>query len=182
MQVSTTSYLAAATVSAPVRTVPRDTSTAASVTAPTPPAELPPLQILQGAELEKATADFAADVGKMFRAAGISVPPEVMLTSDYAGQVVVANNHPDKARIEAMFKDNPEMRDRYAEISAASSLQRAFEGYEDFTALYQKLQGNPQAQAALVNDRIARNNAQFFMSIGADGAEPFFGGLGRVSA
>ena len=95
---------------------------------------------------------------------------------------MVAHDHPDKARIEQMFEDEPEMRNRFAELSAAHSLQRAVEGHDEFVAAYERLQGSPAAQAALVRDRIAHNKAQFFMNIGADGAEPFFGGLGRISA
>lgn len=182
MQINSASY-------API---PQNTQSRASARESTPAATpdaapqtlhtLPPLRLLQGAELQGATADFAADLGKLFRSAGISVPPDPVLSTDFAGKVVVANDHPDKDRIEQLFVDKPEMRDRFAELSAAHSLQRAVEGYDDFVAAYERLQGNPEAQAALVRDRIAHNKAQFFMNIGADGAEPFFGGLGRVTA
>ncbi|MBC9073048.1 hypothetical protein IAI53_13815 [Thauera sp. CAU 1555] len=182
MQISSASY-------APIpQNTPTRASTRESAPAATPDAApqtlhtLPPLRLLQGAELQGATADFAADLGKLFRSAGISVPPDPVLSMDFAGKVVVANDHPDKDRIEQLFVDKPEMRDRFAELSAAHSLQRAVEGYDDFVAAYERLQGNPEAQAALVRDRIAHNKAQFFMNIGADGAEPFFGGLGRVTA
>lgn len=146
------------------------------------PGTLPPLRLLQGAELPQATAEFAADLGKLFRSAGISVPPDPVLSMDRSGKVVVANAHPDKARIEQLFDDEPEMRNRFAELSSAHQLQRAVENYDDFAAAYARLQGNPAAQGALVRERIAHNSAQFFMNIGADGAEPFFGGLGRVTA
>lgn len=182
MLISATSYVSSPqplSTSAATRTAPA----AAEVETPPPLLQdLPPLQLLQGKDLPQATADFADDLGRLFRAAGVSVPPEPVLTMDYAGKVVVANDHPDKARIEQVFDDEPEMRNRFAELSGAHSLQRAVEGYDQFAASYASLQGNPAAQAALVRDRIAHNKAQFFMNIGADGAEPFFGGLGRVSA
>lgn len=181
MQVSATSHLAV-TQTAALRQTQRAPAQSPAAEETAVPRELPPLKLLQGKDLAAATADFAADLGKMFRAAGISVPPEPMLTSDLAGRVVVANDHPDKARIEAMFEDAPDMRNRFAELSGAHSLQRAVENYDDFVAAYERLQGNPQAQAALVEQRIARNDAQFYMRIGSEGAEPFFGGLGRISA
>ncbi|MDO9596213.1 MAG: hypothetical protein Q7J47_00695 [Azoarcus sp.] len=182
MLVSATSYVnSPQTLAAPATTRATPAAAEAETQAPLQ-RELPPLQLIQGKDLPQATADFAADVGKLFRAAGIAVPPDPVLSMDYAGKVVVANDHPDKTRIERMFEDEPEMRNSFAELSAAHSLQRAVEGYDEFVAAYDRLQGSPAAQAALVSDRIAHNKAQFFMSVGTDGAEPFFGGLGRVSA
>ncbi len=148
----------------------------------TAPIELPPLRLLQGAELPRATAEFAAEAGRQFRAAGIAIPPEPVLGMDRMGKVVVANEHPDKARIEQLFVDTPALRDRFAELSAAHQLQRAVTGYDEFVGAYERLQGNPAAQAALVRERIAHNNAQFFMRMDGDGGEPFFAGLGRISA
>lgn len=163
--------------------ITRAGSTAAAAEAQTPvPRELPPLRLIQGKDLPQARADFAGDLGKLLRSAGISVPPDPVLTMDYVGKVVVANNHSDKARIEQVFEDEPEMRNRFAELSAAHSLQRAVEGHDGFVAAYDRLQGSPAAQAALVRDRIAHNKAPFFMTIGAEGAEPFFGVTGRVWA
>lgn len=142
---------------------------------------LPPLQMIQGADLSRATAEFAADVGKLFRQNGISVPPEAVFGNDLAGRITVMNEHPDKARIESLFADDFELRNRYMQLAAGHQLQRAVEGYDEFVADYQRLQGDPQAQAALVEARIARNAAPFFLSLGAQGAEGFFGGL-RLSA
>lgn len=184
MLVSATSYVSSPQTLAAVAPATARAAAPANEAEPQAPLqrELPPLRLIQGRDLPQATVDFAADVGKLFRAAGISVPPDPVLSMDYAGKVVVANDHRDKARIEQLFEDDPAMRNRFAELSAAHSLQRAVEGYDGFVAAYDRLQGNPAEQAALVRDRVAHNKAQFFMSIGTNGAEPFFGGLGRVSA
>lgn len=182
MQVSATSSLAAPQTITP-RTSTRDAAAPETTGArPSVPRGLPPLELIPGAGLPRATADFAAELGGRFRSAGIRVPPEPVLTSDYAGKVVVANDHPDKARIEALFESDFELSNRFRKLAAGHHLQRAVENYDDFVAAYDRLQGNPEAQAALVNGRIARNEAQFFMHIGIQGAEPFFGGLGRISA
>lgn len=138
---------------------------------------LPPLQMIQGADLPAATAAFAAEVGKLFRQHGISVPPEVVLGNDAQGRITVMNDHPDKARIETLFADDFDLHNHYMQLASAHQLQRAVEGYDEFVAHHQRLQGDPQAQAALVEGRIARNTAPFFMSLGTQGAETFFGGV-----
>lgn len=181
MLVSATSYVNSPQTLATPATTRATSSAAEAETQALLQRELPPLRLIQGKDLPQETADFAADLSKSFRSAGVTVPPDPVLTMGYAGKVAVANDHPDKARIEQMFEDEPEMRNRFAELSAAHLLQRAVEGYDEFAATYDSLQGSPAAQAALVRDRIAHNKAQFFMNIGTEGAEPFFGGLGRVS-
>lgn len=181
MHISTATALAP-TLSA---TVARERAREPAATEPAADAAsqpLPPLRILQGHELPQATADFADDLARRFRDAGIRVPPEAVLGSDLAGRVRVANGHPDQARIEAMFENDFDLRNRFAELSGAHQLQRAVENYDEFTAAYQKLEGQPDAQAALVRNRIAHNQARFFMNIGSNGAEPFFAGLGRITA
>lgn len=183
MLINTTSYPASISSAHAVSAAERAPKPSGEHDAVPPPAgQLPPLKLIQGKELPQATADFAAELADLFRSAGISTPPDPVLSMDYAGNVVVANGHHDAARIERLFEDVPHMRDSFAKLSSAHLLQRAVEGYDSFVANYESLQGNTAAQAALLRDRIAHNNAQFFMSVGAEGAEPFFGGLGRITA
>lgn len=167
-------FVAQTTVTSPTR---RETPQDAGVAAPPPVSTLPPLRVLQGADIAAATADFAADLNDLFRRNGISVPPEVMLGSDSTGHVKVSGEHPDKARIEALFEADFDLRNRYGEIASAHMLQRAVENYDDFVAQYQRLQGNPAAQEALVQARIARNSAPFALAVDANGAEGVFSGL-----
>lgn len=155
----------------------RETPQEAATAAPSPASTLPPLRVLQGADIAAATADFAADLNDLFRRNGISVPPEVLLGRDSTGHVKVSGAHPDKARIEALFEADFDLRNRYGEIASAHMLQRAVEGYDDFVTQYQRLQGSPAAQEALVQARIARNSAPFALVVGTHGAEGVFGGL-----
>lgn len=127
------------------------------------------------------TASFAEDVGKKFREAGVRVPPNPILGSDYEGSVRVVSEHPDKDKIEKIFKDNPDLQQRYAKISVASGLIRATEHHRQFASEYQRLKNNPTAQRALVEAEIARNQAPFYLTVTAEGAETFFG-LSRTSA
>lgn len=159
------------------------TRSAASTQAPVAQAglELPPLYLPTRESIAHDTASFALDVGKMFRETGIGVPPNPVLGNDYQGYVRVANGHPDKSKIEQLFKENPELQQRYAKISAGSSLLRAAERYNQYASEYERLKNNPAAQRALVETEITRNKAPFFLTITADGAEPFFGTSG-VSA
>lgn len=168
-----TSSVASASVAPSVRGEARPSSSAAL--------GLPPLQMLQGADLPRATAEFAADIGKLFRHNGISVPPEAVLGNDSTGRIRVINDHPDKARIERLFADDFDVRNRYMQLASAHRLQRAVEGYAGFVAEYQRLEGDVRAQAALVDARIARNADPFHLAIGPQGATAFFGGM-SVSA
>lgn len=143
--------------------------------------ELPPLDIPTHESLAHDTASFAADVGNKFREAGIHVPPNPILSNDSQGYVRVANDHPDKDKIEQLFKDNPELQQSYARISAESSLLRAAEHYCQYASDYERLKNNPAGQRALVEAEVTRNKAPFFLTITADGAEPFFG-LSGISA
>ncbi len=143
--------------------------------------KLTPLDIPTRESLAQDTADFAAEVRKKFHDAGIRVPPDPVLTNDSQGYVRVANDHPDKDRIEQLFKDTPELQQRYAKISAESSLLRAAEHFSLYAAEYERLKNNPAAQRALVEAEVARNKAPFFLTITASGAEPFFG-ISGISA
>jgi hypothetical protein len=144
-------------------------------------ARLPRLDLLSGEALQAEKADFAEAIGNYFREAGINVPPEPVLRSDWQGAIRVANNHPDKAGIEQIFQDHPEMQQRFARISGAESLARAAEHHKAFMQEYERLHGNVAAQQALVDAEVARNKAPYFMTVTNDGIEGFFG-LGRASA
>lgn len=142
---------------------------------------LPPLEVPTRESLAQDTASFAEDVGKKLRAAGIRVPPNPILTNDAQGYVRVANDHPDKDKIEQLFEDNPELQQRYAKISAGSSLLRAAEHFSEYASAYDRLTNDPAAQAALVDAEVARNKAPFFLTITAGGAESFFGISGATA-
>jgi len=143
---------------------------------------LDPIEFPTRKSLVAETASFSAAVNSKFQDAGISMPPEAVLSLDGDGKVRVANDHPDRARIEQVFQDNPELRDQFSKISAQSSILRAADGYEEFAQEYEGLQNNPEAQAALVQSRIAHNSQPFYLTLNASGAEGFFAGLQGVRA
>jgi hypothetical protein len=139
------------------------------------PLGLPKLDI-SAADLTKETQDFNTDVAKMLGDAGIQMPPNPILGNDAQGNVTVVNDIPAKAKIEQLFKDNPSLQQRYAQISAQSSAARAASHYGQYMADYNGLQDNPSAQNSLTAAEVARNQAPFHLSIGQSSAEAFFGG------
>ena len=151
--------------------------TVASTQAPVvqAPLELPPLELPTRESLAHDTASFAADVSKKLRDAGIPVPPHPILGNDFQGNVRVVNGHPGKDKIEQLFKDNPELQERYAKISSGSSLLRASEHYSQYAHEYERLKNNPTAQRALLEAEVARNKAPFYLTMTTDSAEPLFG-------
>lgn len=179
-------YATYSTASAtPVKAAATDGSSAATqaAAASNMPQELPPLECPTPASVAAAKEKFAANAAEKFRQAGIQVPPEPVLTPDRMGYVSVANDHPDKARIEQLFHEDTELRDQFAEVASGEELLHAVQGYEEYAARYAALQGNPSAQAALVEARIAYNNQSFYITLKGDGGtETFFGGLQGVTA
>jgi len=179
-------YGAYSTASAtPVRAAATDGSSGAAQTtaANNLPQELPPLEFPSAASVAAAKEKFAASAAEKFRQAGIQVPPEPVLTPDRMGYVSVANDHPDKAKIEQLFHEDTQLRDQFAEVASGEALLHAAQGYEEYAARYGALQGNPAAQAALVDARIAYNNQSFYITLKGDGGtETFFGGLQGVTA
>lgn len=76
--------------------------------------------------LLKEQAALGSEIGNIFRQHGISVPPEAVLaTEPESGRVTVANAHPDKAKIEALFANSQELHQRYKALTATAELVRA---------------------------------------------------------
>jgi hypothetical protein len=125
--------------------------------------------------LKQEMENFSSRAGKLFQDAGIQFPPEPVLQSDFDGNIRVASNHPDKSKIEQIFKDNPELQKNFIKISSDTTTLRAAEHYSEFANEYSRLYCNPSAQNSLVESEIARNNAPFYMVLGVNGAESFFG-------
>ncbi len=90
----------------------------------------------------KAAEELQSDVAVMFAQAGVRDDPPVELTMDAMGKVRVKGDHPDKATIEALFEKNPDLRNRFAGISAATSLLDAMEEHMEFVRAYEQ---DPQA-------------------------------------
>ena len=93
---------------------------------------------------EKA-ADFQSEVSERLTAMGIDATQTLDLTTDSEGNVVVANDHPDKEKIEAMFADDPELSNDFRQISSTGSLIKACEAHVEFAADYAE---DPEAAVA----------------------------------
>ncbi len=142
---------------------------------------LPKIEIPTRESLDRDVASFAEKVRQIFQQAGIHVPPNPVIGNDFQGKVQVENDHPEREKIEQLFRDNPELQKEFTRISAQSSLLRAAESYGQYSGKYDSLKNNSAAQRALVESEVARNKAPFFMAITESGAKPFFG-ISGVSA
>lgn len=91
------------------------------------------------------SAAFQAELGKRFRAAGLDDTRPLDLTVDAEGAVRVANDHPDKDRIEALFAGDPDLSNQFRHLSASASLQKAIEEHVAFAEAYDK---DPQTAIA----------------------------------
>ncbi|MEN6349673.1 MAG: hypothetical protein ABFD08_09810 [Syntrophomonas sp.] len=69
-------------------------------------------------ELDEDLVSFKATINKMFKQLGIDTSTPVELQVDQQGYVRVTNNHPDKEKIEQMFKDNENLRNTYVKIQS----------------------------------------------------------------
>lgn len=84
------------------------------------------------------SAAFQGDLYNRFRAIGVDTTHAIELTTDFAGQVRVAHDHPHKDKIEALFADNADLSNEFRRLSATASLKQAFEDHLDFAKAYSK--------------------------------------------
>ena len=116
--------------------------------------------------LDEITAEFKDDLQSQLRNEGIDCDQPFKLTVAYDGKVVVSGDHPDKAKIEKYFEDNPEMRDRFADISVHTVLKRHLEAHMEFAEAYEK---DPEAAVARYFPIFATIKREgFTMSLGGD--------------
>lgn len=105
---------------------------------------LTPIEINPQA-LQAKSAAFNADLGKRFQAAGINTDQPINLFTDFQGQVKLRGDHPDKAKIEALFANDAELSNQFRHLSAASTLHKAVEEHMAFAQDYEQ---NQQAAIA----------------------------------
>jgi hypothetical protein len=60
-------------------------------------------------------------IKEAFKEAGIDTSKQIRLQTGSDGSVVVANEHPQRAEIEQIFKDDPELRNQFVQVDAMSS-------------------------------------------------------------
>jgi len=133
------------------------------------------LDILDGfspeALQEKSTA-LKEDLDVLFERAGIDTSAEINLTTGYDGSVLVSGDNPDKVKIEKLFADNPELANRFREVSGMASMIRACqEGIEFQKAYAQDPQAAVEQYSYLFNDNY---QPQFNLSYTADSMSFYF--------
>ncbi|MBX7259039.1 MAG: hypothetical protein K1Y02_21935 [Candidatus Hydrogenedentes bacterium] len=116
---------------------------------------------------------FREALGNIFSNAGITGLNELDLTTDSNGHVVVASDHPQKDRIEALFEAHPALELMFQRLSAQASLTR--------TALDQFPLGgyllDPQGAVQNYGQLLSGTNSpqQFHLVIGPNGISTYFG-------
>ena len=153
----------------------QNASQSATRSAPAPQlADLPPMN-LSRESLAADSAVFADNLRQRLADAGIQIPPEPVLTTGYDGRVIVANQHPDKVKIERILSEDNDLHMEFNKLSGDASLLRATEAADKFSEDYAAANGNQAATQALVDRQVAYNKAPFSMAITADGYEHIFG-------
>jgi Mg2+ and Co2+ transporter CorA len=117
--------------------------------------------------IEEITKEYKAELKRELKAQGVDMDTEFKLSTGSDGSVYVVGDHPDKAKIEQYFKDNPEMRDRFVEIEVHTKLKKAIELHMEFVKEYEK---DPEAAVAKYFPMFEMmRNETFTMGMGGEG-------------
>jgi|GEM_PF-4591315 len=94
----------------------------------TAPASLPPEKAAAlRQQAEAALAEFRRTLKQLFGEHGVDANQEIRLESDGSGGVAVANNHFDAAKIEQIFRDNPDLAAKFQYLDSTFSQLRGAE-------------------------------------------------------
>lgn len=121
---------------------------------------------------DQAFENVQSKLTKLFKEKHIDTSKEIKLQVGADGQVIVANNHPQKAAIEQLFKDDPSLRDEYVKFTAFSEMVAAGQEAEAFQQAYAK---NPVAAVAKYSYLFdTKNKGMLSMSILGDKYQSIF--------
>ncbi|MCL4692936.1 MAG: hypothetical protein KJ060_10565 [Candidatus Hydrogenedentes bacterium] len=126
------------------------------------------------ARLEEEIAAFREELSALFDELPIDDLPELVLTSDAEGNVVVANDHPDAEMIEALFKAHPMLANAFHRLSVNASLVRT--AAVQFPASLGYLR-DPQGTTMAIGESLSGANSprNFQLTIGPNGVFTSFG-------
>lgn len=91
---------------------------------------------------EKFLKEFNEKIQADFVLYGFDLDHDIQLTVGRSGEILVKNDHPDKAKIEKYFADHPELGNEYRKITNIFSLVANGREASEFQAAYMK---NPRA-------------------------------------
>ena len=111
---------------------------------------------------------FQERLGGLLEEAGVDRSELARLRSDATGRIFVANDHPDKAAIEQLFEDNPELANQFRGLSGLFSLLEAADEHIEFAAAYEQ---NPDAAVAEFSHLFADTKSPFELLIGPEDME-----------
>lgn len=92
-------------------------------------------------DLDEKIGGLQARLVKLFADHGIDDAAGISLRTSGDGRVTVVGDHPQKAEIEKLFVDDPQLRNDFVEVQAQSEFKRAAEEAVAFQEAYRK---NPQ--------------------------------------
>lgn len=84
-------------------------------------------------------------IRQLFESAGIDTSQEIRLKAASDGSVVVSGDHPQKAEIEKLFRENPDLRNQFVGVAAMGEFQQAAQQSLEFQRAYAK---DPKAAVA----------------------------------
>jgi hypothetical protein len=87
---------------------------------------------------EEAFASVQSRLRTLFEEHGIDSSKEIKLQVGADGSVIVANDHPQKAEIEQLFKDDPSLRNEFVKFTALSEMAASARESIAFQAAYAK--------------------------------------------
>jgi len=102
---------------------------------------LAPLSLPTKADAEAFEKLFTRELGK----AGVDTSIPIKLKSDGEGGVIVTNDHPDKNKIEALFKDNPDLQQGFVKTETYTTLQKIYQLHQQWL---EKINGGMSEEAA----------------------------------
>lgn len=94
---------------------------------------------------QEALSSVQSRLTSLFAKQGIDTSSEIQLKVASDGRVIVANNHPQKAEIEKLFADDPELRNEFVKMTSLTEMVGSAQEAAAFQKAYAK---NPSAAVA----------------------------------
>ncbi|MEX2142901.1 MAG: hypothetical protein WD894_26830 [Pirellulales bacterium] len=115
------------------------------------------------AEYHTATAEFEMHFRRLLREHGIDIGEGIVLEANRQGDVQVVGDHPQHEAIEALFRQNTDLRTLFVQLDQQASLLRA----ADLVAELSRLQAEaPSDAAAHVQQLLGSSPPNFSLAVG----------------